>query len=123
MNKISHKRIPEGQEHLPFRAKGTRGVLAYVAPLERRALALACAVFVALCVTYVYFLMSSVHVVAERQDIGREQVKLSAHVADLEAAYFNRTEIITEEYAYATGFSSPTHRSFVERTRVVTLDQ
>ena len=113
-------RIPEGQEHLPFRGKGT-GVWSLSTRTERRILVALSALCVSVMLLYVYFLIASVAHVAARGELAGEARILDSRVASLEATYLSRSTEISESYARSVGFVPARSTSFVEKRAVVTL--
>ena len=116
------KRIPEGQERLPFQGKNQGGIWAYAYPFERRSAFTVGSLLVLLSVLYIYFMISSVVHVAARQELTRAETKTAAEVAELETAYLSRTESITDSYAHSLGYVAIADRTFVSKpARVVSM--
>lgn len=114
------RRILEAQNPLPFRNATSAGLFAYARPLERRFVVFLGFGFLILSALYVYFLLSSIVHVVERQELRGQSSKASAEVASLEAKYLAHTEGITEAYARSVGFVAAQNEIFVKRP-VVTL--
>ncbi|MDO8523874.1 MAG: hypothetical protein Q7R74_01445 [bacterium] len=115
------RKIPEGQEQLPFKSAARRGIFSYAFLWERRLVSVLGASFLVFVLLYVYFVMASiVHVVA-RQELAAKVVVTKAAVSKLETRYLSETERVTESYARSIGFVAASHKIFVERGRAVTL--
>lgn len=115
------RKIPEGQEQLPFKSAARRGILSYAFLWERRLVSVLSALFLAFAALYVYFVMTSIVHVAARQELAAKVAVTKAAVSKLETRYLSETERVTESYARSIGFVTAPHKTFVERGRAVTL--
>lgn len=101
---------------LPFRGGRAGGIWSYAGVLERRLLGTMVLLLLLSGFSYIYFVMTSVAHVAQREETAHKVASLSAEVARLESAYLTQSQTVTESYARTLGYVTPTSRTFVEKT-------